>query len=427
MTLRALVVVPLILLATVSGAAAVPGGTVEVRDETGTPVATFGPFAPDAIQDAVDRIRAFRILETRPWSIVVGAGTYGDVAVATPNVAIGADAAATVLITGTGGHDDTGGRCIDVTRGNVAISGITCSAPTQTGITITLPNSEGGVALHACTVDRAGVDGVVVTGGRGVVLDGLTITSPGRDGIRLTALTTSGAHVVTGGSITGAGRDGLRLVDDIRGLQVTGLAVVGSTGYGIATEDAGNSDATLTGVTITRSGRDGVIIGGGSLRIAIRSSTITRNAGAGVRLAGASGIVLADIPLNGSNAGGDIVFTSHSRTGGSYTGFRAEGGPFALVGEPNAVRISGVPPARAGILAGAVTGQTRSGAAVLVASTARVSSRRVRLSFPVGSAVYRKAGSWLNLAGSRRLAVGVQVILGTSQLGTASTAYAPFG
>ena len=60
---------------------------------------------------------------------------------------------AQVVIGGTGLRDDTGGGCVDVTRGNVAITGLTCSAPPRTGVNVTLRNSEGGVSLSSLAIE----------------------------------------------------------------------------------------------------------------------------------------------------------------------------------------------------------------------------------------------------------------------------------
>lgn len=415
------------LMATVTTpvALAAEPGTVEVRDEAGTVVAVLA--GPDAIQDAVRAVTTSRAPESRPWSIVVGAGTYGDAAVATPNLTVAAGPGAAVTMGGAGLRDDTGGNCLAITRGNVAISGIACAAPRRTGIIVTLRNGEGGVALRGVSVDRAGVDGIAITGGRGFLVEGVVITGPARDGIRITLPAGRDERVISGGSVTGAGRDGLRLADDVRRLRVAGLVVSGSRGYGIASEDAGNGDLAIEGVTVTGSGRDGVILAGGTLRTSIVSSAITGNAGAGVMLGDASGVRIADIPMEGSNARGDLVFDSEIRTGGSYTGLRAPDGPFSLVGEPNSARISGVPAARAGVVSGGPARLAKRGPALFVGATSRTASRRVVLRFTSGRAVYRKAGPWRRVPASRVVRGGLQAVLGTSQLGTASTAYAPFG
>ena len=419
--------IPALLMAFAPAALGVAPGTVEVRDENGAVVGT--PFAgADALQDAVASVLTARAPESRPWSVVAGAGTYGDVAVKTPNLAIGPDAGAAVVISGIGVRDDTGGGCIDITRGGVSVTGLTCSAPSRTGVNVTLRNSEGGVALASLAIDRPGVDGISATGGKGLTITSPVITSPARDGIRLTMLASRLPVTITGGSVTGAGRDGLRLADDVRALAVSGLTVTGAKGYGIASDDAGNSDASFTGVTVTGSGKDGVLLSGGTLRATLASSTITGSIGAGVRLGDASGLRISDIPVDGSNGDGDLIFDADIRTGGTYEGLRAPDGTFSLGAEPNAVRISGVSPGRAGVAAGGPARYSRAGAALLVGATTRVSTRRVVLRYPGGRSVYRKSGaSWSALPGSKRVRGQLQVALGTSLLGTASTAYAPYG
>lgn len=427
MILRAALAVPALLICSVPAALAVAPGTVEVRDQNGATVGT--PFTGlDAVQDAVASVVTSRAPESLPWSIVVGAGTYGDVAVKTPNLSIGPDTGAAVVIGGIGIRDDTGGGCIDITRGGVSVTGLSCSAPSRTGVNVTLRNNEGGVALASLAIDRPGVDGISVTGGRAITITAPVITSPARDGIRLTYLSSRQPVAITGGSVTGAGRDGLRLADDVRALTASGLTISGAKGHGIASEDAGNSDAAFTGVTVTGSGKDGVLLSGGTLRATLASSTVTGNTGAGVRLGDASGLRITDIPVDGSNAGGDLVFDSDIRTGGTYEGLRTPDGAFSLGSEPNAVRISGVAPARAAVAAGGPARYSRAGAPLLVGATARVSTRRVVLRYPGGGSVYRKSGSsWTRLPGSKRVRGQLQVSLGGSLLGTASTAYAPFG
>ena len=418
--------IPALLIAAAPAALGVAPGAVEVRDENGAPVATF--TGTDAVQDAVASVLTSRAPESRPWSVVAGAGTYGDFSVKSPNLAIGPDAGAAVVISGVGVRDDTGGGCIDITRGAVSVTGFSCTAPSRTGVNVTLRNSEGGVALASLAIDRPGVDGISVTGGKGLTITSPVITSPARDGIRLTMLSSRQPVTITGGSITGAGRDGLRLADDVRALTASGLTITGAKGYGIASDDAGNSDAVFTGVTVTGSGKDGVLLSGGTLRATLASSTVTGSTGAGVRLGDASGLRIRDIPVDGSNADGDLVFDAEIRTGGTYDGLRAPDGTFSLASEPNAVRISGVSPARAALAAGGPARLSRAGAALLVGATTRVSTRRVVLRYPGGRAVYRKTGaSWTTLPGSRRVRGQVQVALGTSLLGTASGVYAPFG
>lgn len=418
--------IPALLIAAVPAAFGVAPGAVEVRDENGAPVATF--TGTDAVQDAVASVLTSRAPESRPWSVVAGAGTYGDFSVKSPNLAIGPDAGAAVVISGVGVRDDTGGGCIDITRGAVSVTGLSCTAPSRTGVNVTLRNSEGGVSLASLAIDRPGVDGISVTGGKGLTITSPVITSPARDGIRLTMLSSRQPVTISGGSITGAGRDGLRLADDVRALTASGLTITGAKGYGIASDDSGNSDAAFTGVTVTGSGKDGVLLSGGTLRATLASSTVTGSTGAGVRLGDASGLRISDIPVDGSNADGDLVFDAEIRTGGTYDGLRAPDGTFSLASEPNAVRISGVSPARAALAAGGPARFSRAGAALLVGATTRVNTRRVVLRYPGGRAVYRKTGAaWTVLPGSKRVRGQVQVALGTSLLGTASGVYAPYG
>ena len=216
---RAALALPILLIASVPAALGVAPGSVEVRDEAGTAVTTL--TGADAVQDAMAYVLTSRAPDSRPWSVVAGAGTYGDFTVKTPNVSVSADAGAVVTISGAGVADDTGGGCADISRGGVSITGLACSAPRRTGFNATLANADSGPTLASVSVDRAGVDGISITGGKGFTLTGPTITSPARDGIRLTGVTARTGSTITGGTVSGAGRDGLRLADDVRALKAS--------------------------------------------------------------------------------------------------------------------------------------------------------------------------------------------------------------
>jgi len=318
--------------------------------------------------------------------------------------------------------DDTTGGCARITRGNVTLDGITCRGATRTGIATAPPNGEGGIVVRNVTVDAAGADAISATGGAGIVIQDAVITNPRRSGIRLASLTAAGPYAVVGGSVTGAAANGLELADDVTKLAVTGLAISGSKGSGVLSNDAGNADLTLQGVTVGAGAKDGIVFGGDGLRLAVRDSVVTGNAGAGIRLADGTGFAVSGVTLDGSNGGGDLLFTADDRTGGSYSGLQADGG-FSLVGDPYAVRISA---ARAGLPASA-GGRARSGAALSVAATASVAKRRLVVRFDASGAVWRGAGAWAKVNTSRRIRGGAQAILGTSYLGTAAALYAPFG
>lgn len=380
----------------------------------------------DAIRDALGAVQAQRGSDARPWALAIGAGTYGDAAITQRNLTVAADPPGSAVIAGYGGTNDTGGGCIDITRGPVTLDGIVCRGASRTGVNVTPPNAEGGIVLRGIAVDGAGVDGIAVTGGTGIVIADAVVTATKRDGIRLAALTAAGPYAITGGWVSGAGQDGLRLADDVARLDVTNFRATGNGIDGIASEDSGTSDISLVGVTASSNARNGVLIGGGGLRIGLRDSVVSGNAGAGVRLGNGSGFSLSGMTLDGSNGAGDLLFTADSRTGGTYVGLDAGGG-FSLIGEPSAVRVSGVPAARMGIVAPTVGGRARSGAALSIGATAVVASRRAVVRFDRGAAVWRGAGKWTKVPSSRRIRGGMQAILGTSLLGTARATYAPFG
>jgi hypothetical protein len=401
-------------------AASPSAGTVEVRDDVGNLIGST--TGTDAVRDALALVTTTRVGDTVPWAISIGAGTYGDFSVAQRNLTIAGDPATGVVISGMGLTDDTTGGCARITRGNVTLDGITCRGATKTGIATAPPNGEGGIVVRNVTVDAAGTDAISATGGAGIVIQDAVITNPKRSGIRLTALTSVGPYAVVGGSVTGAGANGLELDDDVTKLAVTGLSIAGSKGSGVLSNDGGNADLTLQGVTVASGAKDGINFDGGGLRLAVRDSVVTGNAGAGIRLGDGSGFAVSGVTLDGSNGGGDMLFTAADRTGGSFTGLQAGGG-FSLPGDPYAVRISA---ARAGLPASA-GGRARSGAALSIAATANTPKRRMVVRFDASGTVWRGAGKWAKVNTSRRIRGGAQAILGTSYLGTATALYAPFG
>ena len=140
----------------------------------------------DAIDAALARIRTGALArpdDTRPWRVVVGAGTYGDVVLDEPNLTLLPSAGAAVTITTSVGADHTGGECLDVTRGNVTVQGIACRSARDRGIEVATPPTEGGVVLRQVTVDRAHSDGIAVIGGAGATIADSVVTNSGRDGI----------------------------------------------------------------------------------------------------------------------------------------------------------------------------------------------------------------------------------------------------
>jgi hypothetical protein len=357
-----------------------------------------------------------------PWAVSIGTGTYGDFAVNQRNLTVAGDPASGVVISGMGLTDDTTGGCARITRGNVTLSGFACHGATKTGIAVVPPNGEGGIVVRNVAVDAAGADAISATGGAGIVIQDAVITNPKRSGIRLASLTAAGPYAVVGGSVTGAAANGLELADDVTKLAVTGLSINGAKGAGVLSNDAGNADLTLQGVTVAAGAKDGISFGGGGLRLAVRDSVITGNGGTGIKLGDGTGFAVSGVTLDGSNGGGDLLFTADDRTGGSFTDLQAGGG-FSLPGDPSAVRISAartVVPASAG-------GRTRSGAALSIAATAGVAKRRLVVRFDATGTVWRGAGKWARVNTSRRIRGGAQAILGTSYLGTAAALYAPFG
>ncbi|MCU0307760.1 MAG: right-handed parallel beta-helix repeat-containing protein [Thermoleophilia bacterium] len=346
----------LAVLALPAAAAADPGpGQVEVRDDAGAVVGAPITGA-DALQAGVTRVRTTRAGDIRRYEVVAGAGTYGDVNVDLPNMTVRALPGAVVTISGTGGANGTGGGCVDVRRGGVVVEGLICRAPSGRGVEVNPPAAEGGVVVRAVTVDRPGQDGVAVLGGAGVLIEGVQVTSPRLDGIRLQTLTGAGPYRVSGGAVRLAGDDGIDLVDDVQRLEVGGVTIDGSRDNGVESDDAGSSDVLVSGVQIARSADMGVLLGGGGLRLTVQDSQVTESGDYGVHLGRGSGIVLRGLRLDGTNARGDLRFTTETRAGGVYERLDLAGSALDLPGEPRGVIVSAVGPARRARLPGPPAG-----------------------------------------------------------------------
>jgi hypothetical protein len=370
-------------------AAADPGpGQVEVLNEAGARVGDL-LTGPDAIQSAVAVIRTGPLARTNDalaWSVVAGAGTYGDVLVDEPNVLVRPSAGAAVTISGTGGTNATGGECIDVTRGGVTLQALRCRAPSDRGIEVGLPANEGGVVLQELTVDRPARDGIAVTGGAGVLIQDATVITPGGDGIRLARLTGAGPYRVQGGTITRSADDGIDLVDDVQRAQVVGVRIDSSRANGIESDDAGSSDLVVDGATISRSGDHGVILGGGGTRLSVVNSTVTGSGDYGIVVTRATGTTLRGLRFDGTNRLGDVRFSAELRTGGVYDGLGFGSAVVSLPGDPVGVILSTVTAAQRAALTGAPPGLLSLNRFLRVRDTGGGPSSAVRLRFAVPTA-----------------------------------------
>lgn len=343
MTTRRLTI-PLALLvsaiAVAPAAAADPGaGQVQVLNEAGAPVGAALTGA-DAVEGALARIRSgslSRANDALAWSVVVGAGTYGDFVVDEPNLTVRPSAGATATVTGIGTVNNTGGECVDVRRGNVVLQGLRCVTPADQGFEVAPPATEGGVVLSGVTVDRAKTDGIAVSSGAGTLIQNATVVSAGRDGVRLAKLTGAGPYRVEGGSIAKSGDDGVDLVDDAQRVQVAGVTIDASKGNGIESDDSGSSDLLVDGATVKRSTGSGVVLGGGGIRLTVQNTTITGNAGYGVLVGRASGTALLGLRFDGTNRAGDLRLNPDVRTGSNFQDIGFGGAALTLPGDPGGV------------------------------------------------------------------------------------------
>jgi Right handed beta helix region len=364
-------------------------GEVEVLNEAGVRV---GPLltGTDAVQTALAVVRTgplARADDALPWSVVAGAGTYGDVLVDEPNLtvrpALTPTGDAAVTISGTGGADATGLECVDITRGGVTLKGIRCRTPSGRGVEVILPPNEGGVTIQGVVVDRPAQDGFAVNGGAGFVIQDSSVITPGADGIRLERLTGPGPYRVQGGSITRSADDGIDLVDDVQRLQVVGVTIDSARTNGIESDDAGSSDLAVDGATITRSGDHGVILGGGGTRLSVANTTITGSSDYGVVVTRATGTTLRGLRFNGTNVLGDVRFSAELRTGGVYDALDFGGAVVSLPGDPVGVILSALTPARRAALTGIPPGLRTVNRFVRVRDTGGGTTSAVRLRFLV--------------------------------------------
>ncbi|MEW6581172.1 MAG: right-handed parallel beta-helix repeat-containing protein [Actinomycetota bacterium] len=431
-------------------AAADPGaGQVEVLNDAGARVGDLVTGA-DALEAAVARIRAgalARTDDTRRWTIVAGAGTYGDAVVNEPNLLIRPSAGAAVTISGAGGANNTGGECIDVRRGGVTIEGLRCLAPADRGFEVAPPAAEGAIVLSGVHVDRARTDGIAVTGGADLLIRNAVVTSAGVDGVRLARLTGPGPYRVEGGTISRSGDDGVDLVDDAQRVQIAGVTIDASRGNGVESDDAGSTDLLVDGGTVRRG--SGIVLGGGGIRHAVQGTAVTGSTGYGVVVGRATGTALRGLRLDGSNRSGDLRLTADVRTGTTVENVAFGSATLTLPGDPVGVIVSTPTAAQRNALTGLPPGYLSVGRFVRVRDTGGGVASAVTLRFhvpPVELAPLRLAGvqvfeddpsgnrrQWQAVPGTRVDGAGgtVEVSLADGQIASGSDArfatYGPLG
>jgi hypothetical protein len=328
---------PLLVAAPV---AAEPGpGSAEVRSDTGAVIATH--TGTDALAAATATVASARTDDTRTWSVVVGAGTYGDVVVAEPNVTLRSLDGAAVAISGAGAANDTGGGCVDVTRGGVVLQGLACINPAGHGIEVRPPAADGGIVLRRLTITSPGSHGILVSSGSGVTIEHPSITgaAAGADGIRLQGLTGAGPYRIEGGVSRANSGDGIDL-EGAQRVQIAGIALDGNSESGIEIDGAANFDVAVDGITARGNVRSGALLTGGANRITLVNATFTGNRGTGVTLGQLASPSISGLRFDGTNAGGDLRLTTDVRTGGSYTNLAFIDTPLTLPNEPRGVVVS---------------------------------------------------------------------------------------
>ena len=436
------------LLAAGSGvASAAPGpGKVEVHNELGAVVGAV-IAGGDGIELAMARIRTGRADDAKPWSIVIGAGVYGDALIDEPNLAISAEPGAKVTISGIGAADNTGKGCLDIKRGAVTVDSIGCRGQALNGIQVALPGSEGGVALKNVVIEQVGANGIEVSGGQGILIQNPTVTAAGNTGITFIRTNGPGPYRVEGGVVRQSKAIGIDLHDDARNTQIAGVTVEGNVKYGILSNDAGSSDLAIDGSRIVRNGT-GVSFGAGSLRQSITNSEVTANTGAGILLGAGTGFVVRGIRFDGSNGGGDLRFSTDTRAGGVYDGLTFLDTAMALPGEPRGVILSSSTAAARPSLVPIPPGFVNLGRFIRVRDigSPNTSTVTLRFAFTAADLVSTRTGSvqvyeedrpgngaiWQLVPGTVADPAGpIQVTLSDSQIASGSDAryatYAPIG
>jgi Right handed beta helix region len=423
-------------------------GTVSVLDQAGAPVG--GPLTgPDAIENAIRRIHdgpLARPDDAAQWSVVIGGGTYGDVAIDEPDLSVRPAAGASVVITGPGATADTAGGCIDVFRGGVVIEGIDCRAPSAFGIQVSAAPGRGGVILRGVSVERPGTTGIAVVLADAVTIEGATVSDAGTDGIRLSALAGPGPYLVTDSRVRGSGDDGIDVAAAAHGVTIQRTVAAGNGGNGIEADD-GPVALSVTGAALTGNAGDGIRLGGGE-GVALSDSIATGNGGAGLDLLGGSGYTVTGDRFDGTNRQGDLRFSADVRASGVYGDLTLGHADLTLPGEPRSVVLAA--PAASQLSSGSPVpvGLAAVAGFVRMRATPPASDSRATLRFlvdPARLAAFRPAAlgvyqdvrrgarvGWLPVPGSRTDPAGaIEAAIGQARIGGASptrfATYAPLG
>lgn len=377
------------LAALATPAIAAPGpGQVELRNDANARVGKV-IAGPDAIQVAERRARTGslrRRADTRRWTIVVGRGTYGDFAVLEPNLTVRPVRGAKVVISGTGGQNNTRGGCIDVMRGGVAISGLRCTGAPGVGIQVGPKPGARGIVLRRMVVDGARGAGISVDRVGAVLIERPAVTGAKGDGIRLSRLTGTGPYRIAGGTIRRSGDDGVDLVRDVDGLTVSGLTSEANGGSGIESDHVASLGLSVTSSVLIRNRGHGAALARGRGH-AVSGSQISGNRGYGVTVGRGGPYRLDALRFNGTNGAGDLRFSPHARTGGSFNGLAFLDTAVTLPGDPSGVVLSSLTAAQRANLSPIPTTLQSPGRFVRVKDTGGGATSAVTLRFGLAGAL----------------------------------------
>ncbi len=309
---------------------------VEVTNEAGTVVGNY--TGGDALQAALTGVGTTRTDNAKAWSVVAGTGSYGDVLINEPNLTVRAADGAAVSVSGPGAANNTGGGCVDIARGSVTVSGLSCIKPVGRGIEVRPPAAEGGVVLRRVSVSGSAGEGIAVISGAGMLIEDVAVSGAAAkvDGLLLTGLTGAGPYRVQGGSFRANGGDGIDVMGAER-VQIVGALAEANGENGIEIDGAGNADIVIDGVTSRANTGAGLLASGGAASVRAVNSTFSRNRGAGVSLGKITAPAIDALRFDGSNSGADVRLSNEARTGGTYTNLVFIDTPITLPGEPRGV------------------------------------------------------------------------------------------
>lgn len=326
------------LALTAATAVAEPGpGAVEVRDDRGTLIGDR-LRGDDAIQAAVARVESQRTVNSRRWSVIAGAGTYGDVAISTPNLVLRAAQNVRAGIRGTGGSNGTGGGCIDVRAGKVLIANLDCASPPGVGVEIAPPATAIGVVLQGVGVSGSGGEGILVRSGKRVQLLAVSVSGAGGAGVRFEGLRGPGPYEMRAGAVRGGRASGI-VVTNSANVGIAAVTVAGNADDGISIVHPQNSAVVVDSAVIQANGRNGMVISQGSGNAVLRSQ-FSGNGGSGVVLGAGAGLRIEGNGFDGTNRADDVRFSTAARTGGSYVDLNLLGTRINALGEPNGVAVA---------------------------------------------------------------------------------------